>query len=130
MATSTIATPSKAKPVESRRGSLLLQQHNQAHIGREQRNASLAKKLLLIAVNFFCETSRLEPYAAVYLIEIAGWDPVNFGIVSLVMNLASKLIFADTPLACVSLVINCISQFGSTYSRSGRLPNASRGYSR
>ena len=54
--------------------------------GREFRLA----KMLLTAVNFFVETSRLEPYAAVYLVEIKGWDPLNFGVVSLVMNLTSE----------------------------------------
>jgi MFS family permease len=44
-------------------------------------------KRMLTAVNFFVETNRLEPYTAVYLIAIKGWNEVHFGIVSLVTNL-------------------------------------------
>jgi len=46
-------------------------------------------------VKFFVSTNRLEPYTAVYLINIIGWNEVNFGIVSLAMNMA-MLIF-QTP---------------------------------
>jgi len=52
-------------------------------------------KRMLTAVNFFVETNRLEPYTAVYLINIIGWNEVSFGIVSLCMNMA-MLIF-QTP---------------------------------
>ena len=72
-----MATASNAKAVTS--------DDNVAQ-GREYRLA----KMLLTAVNFFVETNRLEPYAAVYLVEIKGWDPLNFGVVSLVMNLTSE----------------------------------------
>ena len=53
-------------------------------------NRVLAKRMLT-AVNFFVETNRLEPYTAVYLIQIKGWNEVSFGIVSLVMNMAMLL---------------------------------------
>jgi len=57
-------------------------------------SSAFAKKMLT-AVNFFVETNRLEPYTAVYLIQIMGWNEVSFGIVSLVMNM-TMLVF-QTP---------------------------------
>jgi len=51
-------------------------------------DASYAKRMLT-AVNFFVETNRLEPYTAVYLIQNKGWNEVHFGVVSMVMNVAS-----------------------------------------
>jgi len=56
---------------------------------------NLLAKRMLTAVNFFVETNRLEPYTAVYLIQVAGWNEVHFGVVSLAMNNA-MLIF-QTP---------------------------------
>jgi MFS family permease len=52
-------------------------------------------KRMLAAVNFFVETNRLEPYTAVYLIAIKGWNEISFGIVSLVMNVV--MIAFQTP---------------------------------
>jgi len=49
-------------------------------------------KRMLIAVNFFVETNRLEPYTAVYLIQNKGWNVVRFGVVSMVMNFASLVV--------------------------------------
>ncbi|EJK47434.1 major facilitator superfamily transporter [Thalassiosira oceanica] len=55
----------------------------------------LLAKRALTAVNFFVETNRLEPYAAVYLVDKMGWPKVDFGIVSLVMNVA--MVVFQTP---------------------------------
>lgn len=55
----------------------------------------LRAKRALTAVNFFVETNRLEPYAAVYLVDKMGWPKVDFGIVSLVMNVA--MVVFQTP---------------------------------
>lgn len=52
------------------------------------RTTELAKNLLL-AVNFFIETNRLEPYVAVYLIVVKGWSEFRIGIISAVMNLVA-----------------------------------------
>jgi MFS family permease len=54
----------------------------------------MARKALT-AVNFFVETNRLEHYAAVYLVEIMKWRKIDFGIVSLVMNVA--MVIFQTP---------------------------------
>jgi len=59
-----------------------------------EKNYLLAKKFLT-AVNFFVETNRLEPYAAVYLVEKMNWKKMDFGIVSLVMNVA--MVIFQTP---------------------------------
>lgn len=50
----------------------------------------LAKKYLLMA-NFFVETNRLEPFVAVYFVVLKGWNPLNIGIISVVMNVVSIL---------------------------------------
>ena len=50
----------------------------------------LAKKYLLMA-NFFVETNRLEPFVAVYFVVLKGWNPLNIGILSAVMNAVSVL---------------------------------------
>jgi len=55
---------------------------------------SYAKKALL-AANFFIETNRMEPFVAVYYITFQGWNEVNIGVISLVMNLI--MIFFQTP---------------------------------
>lgn len=49
----------------------------------------------LTAVNFFVETNRLEHYTAVYLVDIMNWSKVDFGIVSLVMNVV--MVIFQTP---------------------------------
>jgi len=51
---------------------------------------SLAKKYLL-AVNFFIETNRMEPFVAVYFVVIKGWDEYRIGIISAAMNLAAVI---------------------------------------
>ena len=56
----------------------------------KDRRYGFARKALT-AVNFFVETNRLEHYAAVYLVDIMNWSKVDFGIVSLVMNVAMVL---------------------------------------
>jgi len=56
---------------------------------------SYAKRVLL-AVNFFVETNRMEPFVAVYYITFKDWNPTNIGVVSLVMNII--MLVAQTPV--------------------------------
>jgi len=51
---------------------------------------TLAKKYLL-AVNFFIETNRMEPFMAVFFVVIKGWDEHKIGIISAAMSLAAVI---------------------------------------
>eukprot|EP00548_Thalassiothrix_antarctica_P005034 CAMPEP_0194132594 /NCGR_PEP_ID=MMETSP0152-20130528/3022_1 /TAXON_ID=1049557 /ORGANISM="Thalassiothrix antarctica, Strain L6-D1" /LENGTH=566 /DNA_ID=CAMNT_0038827695 /DNA_START=82 /DNA_END=1782 /DNA_ORIENTATION=- len=62
--------------------------------GKDEKYYLMAKRALT-AVNFFVESSRLEHYTAVYLINILNWKPSNFGIVSLLMNMV--MVIFQTP---------------------------------
>jgi len=53
-------------------------------------------KRVLLAVNFFVETNRMEPFVAVYYITFKDWNPTNIGVVSLVMNII--MLVAQTPV--------------------------------
>jgi len=53
-------------------------------------------KRVLLAVNFFVETNRMEPFVAVYYITFKDWNPTNIGVVSLVMNMV--MLVAQTPV--------------------------------
>ena len=57
-------------------------------------NTALAKKALL-GLNFFIETNRMEAFVAVYYIAFKDWNEVDFGIISLVMNVV--MIVLQTP---------------------------------
>ena len=54
-------------------------------------------KIVLVAVNFFVQTNRMEPFVAVYYIMFKDWNPTNIGVVSLVMNIT--MLVAQTPMA-------------------------------
>mmetsp|Transcript_48248 Transcript_48248/g.53996 ORF Transcript_48248/g.53996 Transcript_48248/m.53996 type:complete len:240 (+) Transcript_48248:236-955(+) len=66
------------------------------------KNASVDEKMyayakrILLAVNFFVESSRMEPFVAVYYIVFKEWNPTNFGVVSLVMSIT--MLVAQTPV--------------------------------
>jgi len=53
-------------------------------------------KRVLLAVNFFVETNRMEPFVAVYYITFKDWNPTKIGVVSLVMNII--MLVAQTPV--------------------------------
>jgi len=53
-------------------------------------------KRVLLGVNFFVETNRMEPFVAVYYITFKDWNPTNIGVISLVMN--TIMLVAQTPV--------------------------------
>ena len=54
-------------------------------MGKQENNTPAWRALL--GVNFFIETNRMEPFVAVYFITYKGWEKVQIGYVSLVMNM-------------------------------------------